>query len=50
MEPSPLVYDTAAAAAVWQRVGPALPAYDAAPCPACFFMKGALMDNQRSSQ
>ena len=34
MEPSPLVYDTAAAAAVWQRVGPALPAYDAAPCPA----------------
>ena len=32
MEPSPLVYDTAAAAAVWQRVGPALPAYDAAPC------------------
>ena len=28
MEPSPLVYDTAAAAAVWQRVGPALPAYD----------------------
>lgn len=23
MEPSPLVYDTAAAAAVWQRVGPA---------------------------
>ena len=30
MEPSPLVYDTAAAAAVWQRVGPALPAYDAA--------------------
>ena len=33
MEPSPLVYDTAAAAAVWQRVGPALPAYDAAPCP-----------------
>ena len=34
MEPSPLVYDTAAAAAVWQRVGPVLPAYDAAPCPA----------------
>lgn len=34
MEPSPLVYDTAAAAAVWQRVGPALPAYGAAPCPA----------------
>ena len=34
MEPSPLAYDTAAAAAVWQRVGPALPAYDAAPCPA----------------
>ena len=34
MEPSPLVYDTAAAAAGWQRVGPALPAYDAAPCPA----------------
>ena len=33
MEPSPLVYDTAAAAAVWQRVGPALPAYDAAPLP-----------------
>ena len=34
MEPSPLVYDTAAVAAVWQRVGPTLPAYDAAPCPA----------------
>ena len=31
METSPLVYDSAAAAAVWQRVGPELPAYDAAP-------------------
>ena len=35
MEPSPLVYDTAAAALiVASEGGPALPAYDAAPCPA----------------
>lgn len=33
MEPSPLVYDTAASAAVWQRVSPSIPAFDAAPCP-----------------
>ena len=37
MSDSPaLPYDTAAAAAVWRRVAPAIPAYDEAgvPCPA----------------
>lgn len=29
MEPTPLVYDTAAAAEVWRRVEPAIPAYGA---------------------
>ena len=34
MEPSALVYDTAAAAEVWRRVAPAIPAYGAGVCPA----------------
>lgn len=33
MEPSALVYDTAAAAEVWRRVAPAIPAYGADTCP-----------------
>lgn len=33
MEPSALVYDTAAAAEVWRRVAPAIPAYGAGVCP-----------------
>ncbi len=34
MEPSALVYDTAAAAEVWRRVEPAIPAYGEGVCPA----------------
>ena len=34
MEPSALVYDTAAAAEVWRRVEPAIPAYGEGMCPA----------------